>query len=517
MSPLWLRRFRAERMLKRDFEGLRAKVLSTVRARLAAGGGELDRADLEACYAQAWQGLYMATLDGEEIANPAGWLVVVTLRRAIEERRARRYGVKAAEIAVDECGIEPDLAGRMDDLRKLHQVFEGLRERLNGRECQAASLCYLQGLSRAEAAERMGITPKRMRKLMEGDGAARQGVASKVGELLGVVHGGGWCEQHGSMMRALALGVLRPGGERYRIAVAHQRECPACRRYVLALRRLAAILPPLALPGGFGIGAGAGAGVGAGAGAGGGAGAVGGTGAGAGTSAVPPLAGALSAKLAGGLAALGVAVGGAALVARGGGSVAAAKHAAASMPRAGTPSPGAELARGSGPLGGSDLLRGDRPLAGGIGGFSEKAESGGQRTPSAPTGLGGSAGTRESQKAKPIGKRGRGEAANAEFGIEGSSSQGSPGAAQGAQEGSPASSRPASATASSLAPVHAAAHSSEASQGSSAFGLAGGAAGSSSAQAPEGRAERASSGGEAGAAKAGAESAASSGGEFSFE
>src|SRR5664280_1356512 len=39
-------------------------------------------------YAQAWQGLYTVVLDGQQISNPAGWLTLVTFRRAIEEHRA---------------------------------------------------------------------------------------------------------------------------------------------------------------------------------------------------------------------------------------------------------------------------------------------------------------------------------------------------------------------------------------------------------------------------------------------
>src|SRR5271163_4119448 len=90
MSPLTVRRYRAERMLRREFEGLRGRVLGTVRGRLRASGVSLDTSDLDDCYAQAWQGLYAAMLAGEEIANPMGWLALVTFRRAIEEHRSRR-------------------------------------------------------------------------------------------------------------------------------------------------------------------------------------------------------------------------------------------------------------------------------------------------------------------------------------------------------------------------------------------------------------------------------------------
>jgi RNA polymerase sigma factor (sigma-70 family) len=283
MSPLNVRRYRAERLLRKEFEGLRTNVLATVRRRLSSRGVALDTGDIEACYAQAWQGLYAAVLDGQEIANPTGWLVLVTFRRAIEDYRSSHPEHRAAEVEPDEQGAEPDLASQMDDHRRLRQVFEALRERLSERECQAASLCYLQGLSRAEAAQNMGISESRMRKLMEGNGPGRLGVAGKMGELLSIIRAEGWCEERSSLMRGFAFGILDTEGERYQLALIHQRGCPACRAYVASLRGLAAVLPmPVFLPGllGAGVLAGTGAGVGAGTGAGAGAGAQAGAGVG---------------------------------------------------------------------------------------------------------------------------------------------------------------------------------------------------------------------------------------------
>ena len=126
--------------------------------------------------------------------------------------------------------------------------MEGLRGRLSPRERQAASLCYLQGLSRADAAARMGISEARMRKLMEGSRAGSPGVAGKVGELLETIRAGSYCAEQSSLMRGFAFGILDPAGERYALAMAHQRECPACRAHVLSLRGLASVLPPLPLP-----------------------------------------------------------------------------------------------------------------------------------------------------------------------------------------------------------------------------------------------------------------------------
>ena len=338
MSPLTLRRYRAERLLRQDFDGLRGETLAIVRERLRGRGVNLDGSDLDACYSQAWQGLYAAMIGGETIASPRGWLVLVTFRRALDEHRTRRnnhvsdaagaavaegdvegHGARMAHARARVCdvGAERDIADELDDRRRLRQLFEGLRGRLSPRECQAAALCYLQGLSRAEAAERMGIGEARMRKLMEGPGAGRPGVAGKVGELLDTISGGGWCEEQASTMRGLAFGILDPSGERYTLALAHQRECPACRRYVLCLRGLAAALPPIALPwalvGVGGAAAGASAGMGAGArAASGGAGAGTQAGAGAGAGAQAGAGAGVSGLSASGAAGVGGVAGGAA-------------------------------------------------------------------------------------------------------------------------------------------------------------------------------------------------------------
>lgn len=247
MSPLSLRRYRAERLLAKEFTGLRSRVLAIVRSKLRSSGVTLGVADLEGCYAQAWNGLYTAVLEGEEVHDAAAWLVVVTFRRALDEARS---AMRRAPIDIEQrsVAINPDLAGRLDDRRKLRHLLEALRGRLSERECQAASLCYVQGLSRAQAAARMGISEARMRKLMDGASPSRPGVAGKVGELIDTIRAGEWCEQQASLMRAFAFGILDPEGERYALASAHQRECPACRAYVLSLRGLAAVLPPLWIP-----------------------------------------------------------------------------------------------------------------------------------------------------------------------------------------------------------------------------------------------------------------------------
>lgn len=251
MSPATLRRFRAQRLLERDFESLRESVLATVASRLRGNGATLDRAELEACYAAAWQGLYGAALAGEEVANPRAWLILVTYRRAIEELRSP--GRSADPLPV-EAAVERDLDGELDDRARVRALIQGMRARLDLREREAAALCYLHGYSRREAAERMGLSELRMRKLMEGTDR-REGVSAKIAEVVRAIRADAICEEHESLMRALAFGVLDPDGERYRLAVMHRRDCPACRRYVALLRGAAAVLPPvLTVPAGSSAG-----------------------------------------------------------------------------------------------------------------------------------------------------------------------------------------------------------------------------------------------------------------------
>ncbi len=92
MSPWFLRRYRAERLLREEFERLQRRVTDRVSARLRRRGVQLDGSDLDACYAHAFHGLSAEALAGEEIADPSAWLTLVTFRRAIDEHRARIRG-----------------------------------------------------------------------------------------------------------------------------------------------------------------------------------------------------------------------------------------------------------------------------------------------------------------------------------------------------------------------------------------------------------------------------------------
>jgi len=241
----WLRRRRAERLLEREYHAQRDNVLRAVRGKLTREGIHLDDADLDAFYNQAWHGVYGQLLDGVHIENPPGLLVRVTYCRAVDEYRKLHVARRADGDEIAERGMDPDAAQRLDDEAKLQQFVEGLKDRLSPRECEAATLCYLLGFSRPEAAQRLGVEPKRMEKIMDV-------VSKKVGEFVRDIEAGAWCERRGSLMRAYALGVLDPDGERHVLARQHLGSCSGCRAYVRSLRGLGAVLPPVGLPFGGG-------------------------------------------------------------------------------------------------------------------------------------------------------------------------------------------------------------------------------------------------------------------------
>src|SRR5215210_3938038 len=68
MAPVRERsRARAEQVLDREYDTLRADTLRGLRGKLAASGGaSFDDTDLEAFYNQAWHGLYLRLAEGED-------------------------------------------------------------------------------------------------------------------------------------------------------------------------------------------------------------------------------------------------------------------------------------------------------------------------------------------------------------------------------------------------------------------------------------------------------------------
>ncbi|HWK25835.1 MAG TPA: sigma-70 family RNA polymerase sigma factor [Solirubrobacter sp.] len=249
----------AELLVERDYERLKPGVLRSLRRRMAARGLHADETDLDAFYNQAWHGLYVRLVAGDEIASPQGLLVTIAERRAIDEARASRHDRREAPELLDERGDDVDLEARLDDHVRFRQFTQGLRERLTERERQAALLCYVHEYTRPEAAQVLGVSPRRMEKIMDR-------VSVQTGALVRDIEAGAWCESRRSLIKAYALGLLDVDGPRHALAVAHLEDCPACRRRVRGIRGLASFAPPapllLAVVGGAAAAAGQGAAVG---------------------------------------------------------------------------------------------------------------------------------------------------------------------------------------------------------------------------------------------------------------
>jgi DNA-directed RNA polymerase specialized sigma24 family protein len=228
----------ADALLAREYERLKPDILRTLRGKLAARGIHFHESDLEAFYNQAWHGVYAKLAAGEAIDNRAGLLVTIAERRAVDELRSLRPERRAAAEELDGHAVDPDLAGRLDDHVRLKRFVEGLRGNLSERERKAAALCYVQDFTRTEAAEAIGVSPRRMEKIMDG-------VSKKVGAFVRDIAAGEWCESRRSLMKAYALGLLDVGGDRHRLAAEHLDDCSACRHRVLCWRGLAALTPPL--------------------------------------------------------------------------------------------------------------------------------------------------------------------------------------------------------------------------------------------------------------------------------
>ncbi|MGX6450050.1 RNA polymerase sigma factor, partial [Patulibacter sp. S7RM1-6] len=234
-------RLRADRAIAEEYERLRPKTLAALRSKLRGSGVELDDGDLDAAYNQAWHTLHAKLAGGEAIDNLGGFLVQVAYYRSVDEFR-RLHPDRRADLPED---VElpddgPGVDERLDDVRRLREVMEGLRLRLGERERRAAALCYLHGYTRPQAAAVLGVSASRMEKIMDG-------VSKSVAAITAQVAAGRWCEEQRSLVTAYALDVLDRDGERYPLAVAHLRGCAACRALVRELRGLAALVPPTAL------------------------------------------------------------------------------------------------------------------------------------------------------------------------------------------------------------------------------------------------------------------------------
>lgn len=230
----------ADAVIGEEYDAFKDEVTRTVAGKLAATKIRFADLDMDGFYNQAWYGLYTKLQDGQKIENRKGLLVQMTYRRAIDEYRTLHPDRQADPVVLETIGTDNPIEETIDQQREFKQFVEGMRSELSQRELQAATLCYVYGFSRPEAAEQVGVRPKRMEKIMDE-------VSRKMRPVLASIKEGTWCEDRALLINQFALGALDPDSADYREAVDHLEGCPGCRRHVMGTRGLTAITIPSAL------------------------------------------------------------------------------------------------------------------------------------------------------------------------------------------------------------------------------------------------------------------------------
>lgn len=231
---------RADQLIADEYDAFKDDVTRTVAGKLGASKIRFAELDMDGFYNQAWYGLYTKLQDGQQIENRKGLLVQMTYRRAIDEYRTLHPDRQADPVLLETIGAENPIEETMDQQQEFKHFVEGMRSELNQRELQAATLCYVYGMSRPEAAEQVGVRPKRMEKIMDE-------VSRKMRPVLASIREGTWCEDRAVLINQFALGALDPESDEYREAVDHLDGCPGCRRHVLGTRGMTAVTIPSAL------------------------------------------------------------------------------------------------------------------------------------------------------------------------------------------------------------------------------------------------------------------------------
>jgi DNA-directed RNA polymerase specialized sigma24 family protein len=231
----------ADATVNAHYRELEGEVLRAVQSRLAARRMQMDRSDVEEAYCLAWNGVWELIKRGEEIRNLTATLIEITWRRAVDTYRELRTG-QYADVDIEERPGEEDFIEQLDDRLKLQRLLGRLRRRLNEKECEAVSLCSIQGYSRREAGEILGMEESALQRLMDSATLKMGGVIASI-DARGCGDGE-WTR----LLRAFALGVLAEEDRDHSRATAHIESCAPCRRYVMCLRGLAAVMPPVGLP-----------------------------------------------------------------------------------------------------------------------------------------------------------------------------------------------------------------------------------------------------------------------------
>ena len=236
MRPPLGRRVDADAVIAEEYDAFRSEVTRVVGGKLGASKIRFADIDMDGFYNQAWFGLYTKLQGGEVVENRKALLIQMTYRRAIDEYRSLHPDRQAGSEALDVLSVDQSADETIEQQDQFRQFVQSMRTELNERELKAATLCYVYGYTRPEAAEVVGVRPKRMEKIMDE-------VSRKMRPMLAHIKDGEYCESRTELINLYALGALDEDSPEYLEAADHLKHCPGCRRKVLGTRGLTAVTP----------------------------------------------------------------------------------------------------------------------------------------------------------------------------------------------------------------------------------------------------------------------------------
>jgi RNA polymerase sigma factor (sigma-70 family) len=176
-----------------------------------------------------WLDVCRRTAAGTEIHSLVGFARKVAHDRVIDARnRARAVELVDVTELTDQLGVDPELERSLMAREAFRDQLEVVIESLGPTGAKVVVLRAL-GLSRAEVAERLGVSERRVKRTLEDP----EGKAAAGREML---RARGRCAMLTLALRDLAVGRLSTESDRWASVHAHLGRCPTCRVTLTRIR-----------------------------------------------------------------------------------------------------------------------------------------------------------------------------------------------------------------------------------------------------------------------------------------
>jgi RNA polymerase sigma factor (sigma-70 family) len=228
-----------EAAIERDYEALRRPLRAMVQTDFPW------LRDFDGLYQEAWTELLELEARGEVVQNRKALLKKIAWRRALDSSRHRRL------VSVDPSGPlitdTPDDAPTPDEAAQIHLTAEAVRLVIDGLDERQAAVLKLRfdaGMSAREIQQQLGVTPKRLEKIVTN---AYKQIAA---QLSSNGHESLWTRRQRSLLLACEIGIASAAQRRRAQAmVDRDASCRAMLREMRAsLHHVAVALPMPAIP-----------------------------------------------------------------------------------------------------------------------------------------------------------------------------------------------------------------------------------------------------------------------------